>query len=74
MTDIHQNKIELNKYHLNKEMAQSFQVLRNISHAITYHTHKYFHVTDEKHPNKHILVLGMQNTKHRFFHLTKAAK
>ena len=62
MTDIHQNKIELDKYHLNKEMVQSLQVLRNISHAITYHMSKYFHVTNEKHPKKHILVL--RHAKH----------
>ena len=71
MTDTHQNKIELNKYHLNKEMAQSFQVLRNISHAITYHTRKYFHVTDEKHPNKHILVLRHAKHQASFFSYDK---
>ena len=30
MTDIHQNKIELDKNHLNKQMVESLQVLRNV--------------------------------------------
>ena len=71
MTDTHQNKIELNKYHLNKEMAQSLQVLRNISHAITYKMRKYVHVTDEKHPNKHILELRHAKRQALFFSYDK---
>ena len=55
-------------------MAQSLQVLRNISHAITYHMRKYFHVTDEKHPNKHILVFRHAKHQASLFHMTKAAK
>ena len=39
MTDIHQNKIELDKKHLSKQMVQSSQVLGNEyilnTHAIT---------------------------------------
>ena len=30
MTDTHQNKIELDKKQLNKQMVQSWQVLRNV--------------------------------------------
>ena len=30
MTDIHQNKIKLDRKHLNKQMVQSLQVLRNV--------------------------------------------
>ena len=48
-------------------MAQSLQVLRNvllyniilniILNTTSHHKPKYFQVKDEKHPNKHILVL-----------------
>ena len=40
-------------------MAQSLQVLRNvyILNTTCHHKPKYFQVKDEKHPNKHILVL-----------------
>ena len=35
---------------------------------------KYFQVTDEKYPNKHIIVLKVvQNTTHQLFHVTKPA-
>ena len=66
MTDIHQNKIELDKKHLNKQFVQSLQVLTNvyISNITCHNMSKYFQVSGEKNPNKHILV---QNTTHRFF-------
>ena len=32
---------------------------------------KYFHVSDKKHPNKHILVPSRQNPTHQFFCMTK---
>ena len=59
MTDIHQNKIERDKKHLNKQMIQSLQVLKSeyILNIICHHMPKYFQVSDKKHPNKHILVL-----------------
>ena len=59
MTDTHQNKIELDKNHLNKQMVESLQVLRNvyILNVTCHHMPKYFRVSNEKHPNKHILVL-----------------
>ena len=59
MTDIHQKKIELDKRHLNKKKVQILQELTNVYILnITYHyIPKYFEVSDEKHLNKHILVL-----------------
>ena len=47
------------KKHLNKQMVQSLQVLRNayILNITCHHMPKYFQVSDEKHLNKHILVL-----------------
>ena len=40
-------------------MVESLQVLRNvyILNVTCHHMPKYFRVSDEKHPNKHILVL-----------------
>ena len=58
MTDIHQNKIELDKKHLNKQLVQSFQVLTNvyILNITCHNMSKYFQVSGEKNPNRHILV------------------
>ena len=52
------------KKHLNKQMVQGFQVLRNvyILNVTCHHMPKYFQVSDENHPNKHILVL--RHAKH----------
>ena len=55
MTNIHQNKIELDKKHLNKQMVQSLQVLR------------IFQVRDGKHSNKHMLVLRRAKHQTSFF-------
>ena len=49
MKDIHQNKIELHKKHLDKQMVQSLQVLRNVY---------ILNMTCHHIPNKHILVLS----------------
>ena len=59
MTDIHQNKIKLDKKHRNKQMVQSFQVLINVHmlNITCHHMPKYFQVSEENHPKKHILVL-----------------
>ena len=61
MTNIHPNKIELDKKHLNKQMVQSLQVLKNVCIYILnitcYHMPKYFQISEEKNPNKNILVL-----------------
>ena len=45
-------------------MVQSLQVLRKvyIFNITCHHMPKYFQVSDEKHPNKHILVL--RHAKH----------
>ena len=55
MIDIHQNNIEFDKKHLNKQMVQSWQVLRNvyILDITCHHISIYFQVSAEKHPNKH---------------------
>ena len=47
------------KKHLNKQMVQSLQVLKNvyILNIACHHMPKYFQVSDEKYPNKYILVL-----------------
>ena len=47
------------KKHLDKQMVQSLQVLRNvyILNITCHHMPKYFQVSAEEHPNKHILVL-----------------
>ena len=34
---------------------------------------KSFQVSDEKHPNKHILVFVCNNTRHRLSHMAKVA-
>ena len=36
MTDIHQNKIELDKNHLNKQIVEILQVLRNVYIYVIY--------------------------------------
>ena len=57
------------KTHLNKQMVKRLQVLRNvyILNITCHHMPKYFQVSDEKYPNKHIIVLkGVQNTTHNF--------
>ena len=60
ITDIHEDKIESDKKHLNKQMIQSLQILR-IAYILNITCHhympKYFQVSDEKDTNKHILVL-----------------
>ena len=65
MTNIHQNKTELDKKHQNEQMVQSLSLLRNVCilNITCHHMRKYFQVSDEKHPNKHILVL--RHAKHR---------
>ena len=59
MTDIHQNEIEFDKKHLHKQVAQSLQVLKNvyILNITCHHMPKYYQVSNEKHTNKHVLVL-----------------
>ena len=63
MGDIHENKIELDKKHLKKQMLLSLQVLRNV--FTFYHMPKYFQVSDKKNPNKHILVF--RHAKHQTY-------
>ena len=75
MTDIHQNKIALDKKHLNKQMPQSLQILINvyILNITCCHMPKYFQVSVENHPNKQFYCLGVQNTTDWFLHRANAA-
>ena len=59
MTDIRENKIELDKKNLNKQMVQSLQVLRNlyVLNITCHRMPKYFQVSDKKRANKYISVL-----------------
>ena len=59
-TDIHQNKIELEKIHLNKQMIQNLQRLINVyiflDMTCFHHTLKQFQQSHEKHPERHIFI------------------